>query len=168
VNRENKQKMVSYFSEVITSSSVVVVLHNLGLKVSEFSFLRKKLRGVGADCFVVKNTLVKLSLLNTVHLGLQDSIKGPSVLVCSQDILSVSKVLVSFVKNNKLLRIIVGSTGGDKICLPDINRLAELPPLDEIRLNLISIFRFSANKLVKVIKLPANNLATVFLNYSKK
>jgi len=168
VNRENKKKMVHHFNGVITSSSVIVVLHNLGLNVSEFSCLRRELRNVSANCFVLKNTLARLALLDTSHLVLQDSIKGPTVLVCSEDILSVSKVLVSFAKKNDLLSIIAGSTGKGIVGLSEINQFAELPPLLDIRSNLVSILRFPANKLVQVIKSPANKLASVILNYSKK
>jgi len=168
VNKEKKYNSVKLVKDIMLSSSAVIIGHNLGLTVSEFSGLRRSLYECNASCIVLKNTLTRLSLLDTIHFALKEVVKGPTVLICSKDIISISKILVSFSKENTKFVIIAGSVGKGVMELRDINYLAEMPSLDDIRSNLVSIFRFPANRIAGILNAPANRLAHLFFNYSKK
>jgi len=168
VNREKKYRSVRFVNNIILSSHAVVIAHNLGLTVSKFSELRRSLYNSNANCIVLKNTLIRLSLLETIHSDLKEVIKGPVVLVCAKDIILLSKILVTFAKENSKFKIIAGSVGEGVVKLPEISYLADLPPLSNIRSKLVSIFNFPANKIVGIFSSPANRIAGVFLSYSKK
>ncbi|NDF17031.1 MAG: 50S ribosomal protein L10, partial [Verrucomicrobia bacterium] len=60
--KEEKNVMIGTLKDWVKSSPYLIVLDYTGMKVSEFSELRGRLRKVGAAVKVVKNTLFRRAL----------------------------------------------------------------------------------------------------------
>lgn len=168
MDREKKNKIVCSTKNDIDSAASVVVVKNIGLTVSEISEFRRGLHDIGASCKVLKNTLVRLSMLETSHSGLIEVIKGPVALVFSDDILKVSKAVIGYAEKNEKLLIVAGSAGKGVINSSDIEYMASMPPLDDIRARLVSALKHSALKVVQTVATPARQLTGVIYSYSKK
>lgn len=161
MTRAQKQASIESVNATLKSAQIALIVHNNGLTVAQMSELRRKMREVGADFKVSKNRLVKLAAKDTQFEGISDLFKGPAVLATSQDPVSVAKGLVDFAKTNDKLVIVGGAFGEQKLALKDVETLAKLPSLNELRAKIVGILQTPATRLACVLQAPAGQVARV-------
>jgi len=152
VNREEKKQLLSDLNELFNASELVVVSHYKGLTVAEVSELRNNIRQVGAGFRVTKNRIAKLALKGTKFEGLAELFNGPTAIAFANDPISASKACVEFAKNNEKLVVIGGAMGTGVLSVDEINRLASIPSMDELRAKLIGLLQAPAAQLARVTK----------------
>ncbi len=168
MERAEKREFVTAFNEVLSSTGVVVVAHYAGLSVAQMTTLRAQVREVGGTVKVAKNRLVKLALQGTdlEHIG--DLLRGPTVLVYSDDPVAAPKAVVNFAKSNDKLVILGGALGKTNLNADGVKSLATMPSLDELRGKLLGMIQTPATRIAQVVNAPAGQLARVFGAYAKK
>lgn len=164
----NKKKVVSSMNDVFTSSTTVVVAHYKGLTVSEVTSLRRRMRTLGASFKVTKNSLVKLSLADTQFEPLSSLFTGPTAIAFSDDPVSAAKGMVEFSKENDKLIILGGMINAQIMNQTQVQSLATLPSIDELRSKIIGIINTPATRIASVVQAPAGKLARVFGAYASK
>ncbi len=128
MNLEEKKKIVQDLHERFLRSKVVMLTDYKGLDVLKINDLRKKLREVGSEYKVVKNTLLIRASYDTDAELVKDRFKGPVAVVLSyDDQVAPAKVLTDFSKENDALQINVGVMSGKIIDLDTIKELSALP-----------------------------------------
>jgi len=152
VNREEKKQLLSDLNELFNASELVVVSHYKGLTVAEVSELRNNIRQVGAGFRVTKNRIAKLALKGTKFEGLAELFNGPTAIAFANDPISACKACVEFAKNNEKLVVIGGAMGTGVLSVDEINRLASIPSMDELRAKLIGLLQAPAAQLARVTK----------------
>ena len=152
MNREEKAQLLSELNELFTKSEIVVVSHYKGLTVAEVSELRDNIRKVGAGFKVTKNRITRLALKGTNFENLIDLFKGPTAIAFANDPISACKACVEFAKNNEKLIVIGGAMGTGVLTLDEINKLATIPSLDELRAKIIGLLQAPAAQLARVTK----------------
>ena len=110
---------------------------------------------------VTKNKIVKLALKNTKFEHLDSLFTGPTAIGSSEDAIAPAKVLVDFSKESEKIKIIGGGFETKSLSVDEINNLASLPSLDEVRSKLIGLLMASPTKLVRTIKEPPSRMARV-------
>ena len=168
MDRSQKADSVAQLNAVFNEVGVVVVTRNLGLSVSDSTALRTKMRDAGASFKVAKNRLAKLALKDTLYVGLEEYLTGPTALAWSQDPVAAAKAAVDFAKSNDRLEIVGGSMGGQLLDANGIKALASLPSLDELRGTIVGLLNAPATKIAQVVNAPAAKLARVFGAYGAK
>ena len=154
MERTQKHALVDSLKKEFSNVSIIIVAHYKGLSVAELSELRNSLVAENVTLRVVKNTLSKLSVADgPFEKSLQDLFSGPTVLVYSEDPVAAAKGVSAFAKTNDKLIILGGATASEKLSLSQIQTLATLPSLDELR-----------GKLVGLISAPARNTAVLINN----
>ena len=148
--------------------NLLVVTHQSGLTVAEVSQLRRNMRDAGAQYKVTKNRLARRALEGTKFQALQPLFTGPTAIAFSDDPVAAAKVCASFAKKNGKLTIVGGALGGEELDTGQINALAKLPSLDELRATLIGLVQAPATKLAGITQAPAGQLARVFGAYGSK
>ncbi len=86
---------------------------------------------------------------------------GKAILRASDDPVAAAKILVEFAKSNDKMTIICGSVDGQMLAKADVETLAKLPSLDELRAKLVGLMQAPAAKLARVSQAPAAKLARV-------
>ncbi len=152
MNREEKAQLLSELHELFTTSEIVVVSHCKGLTVAEVSELRDNIRKAGAGFRVTKNRITRLALKDTKFEGLTDLFTGPTAIAFANDPISACKVCVEFAKNNEKLVVIGGAMGTGVLSLAEINKLATIPSLEELRAKIIGLLQAPAAQLARVTK----------------
>ncbi|MBE6451586.1 MAG: 50S ribosomal protein L10 [Alphaproteobacteria bacterium] len=152
MNREEKKQLLSDLNELFNASELVVVSHYKGLTVAEVSELRNNIRQVGAGFRVTKNRIAKLALKGTKFEGLAELFNGPTAIAFANDPISACKACVEFAKNNEKLVVIGGAMGTGVLSVDEINRLASIPSMDELRAKLIGLLQAPAAQLARVTK----------------
>ncbi len=152
MNRDEKKQLLDDLHELFNKSEILVVSHYKGLTVTEVSELRNAIRKAGAGFRVTKNRITKLALKDTKFEGLADLFKGPTAVAFANDPVSACKACVEFAKNNEKLIIVGGAMGAEALTIAEINRLATIPSMDELRAKIIGLLQAPAAQLARVTK----------------
>lgn len=166
--RSEKQNFVSELEEVYKRSNSVIITHYHGLTVAQVTNLRRSLKSKGAAFKVVKNTLSKLAANNSKLGEVVELFTGPTAIAYSEDPIAAAKGVVEFAKDNKQLKVVGGIVDGKLLTVSEIDQLAKLPSMDELRSKLIGILQAPATKIAGVLEAPASGLARVLKSYSNK
>ena len=161
MNRKQKEELVESLHKTFLNSQSIIVTHINGLTVSETTNLRSNMRDSNCKFKVTKNKIVKLALKNTKFEHLDDLFTGPTAIGSSEDAIAPAKVLVDFSKESEKIKIIGGGFETKPLSVDEINNLASLPSLDEVRAKLIGLLMAGPTKLVRTIKEPPSRLARV-------
>lgn len=152
MNRDDKTQLLSELNKLFSDSEIVVVSHYKGLTVKEVSDLRDNIRKAGAGFRVTKNRITRLALKDTKFENLADMFKGPTAIAFANDPISACKACVEFAKTNEKLVIIGGAMGTGILSLAEINKLATIPSMDELRAKIIGLLQAPAAQLARVTK----------------
>jgi len=161
LNRKQKEELVESLHKTFLNSQSVIVTHINGLTVSETTNLRSSMRNSNCKFKVTKNKIVKLALKNTKFEHLDSLFTGPTAIGSSEDAIAPAKVLVDFSKESEKIKIIGGGFETKSLSVDEINNLASLPSLDEVRSKLIGLLMASPTKLVRTIKEPPSRMARI-------
>ncbi len=165
MNRDEKVQAVQDLNGIFTSAGVVVVTHYSGLTVADVTQLRVQMAEAGANFRVIKNRLAKIALDGTPCAGISELLAGPIAIAFSEDFVAAPKVVATFAKQNDNLVILGGVMGETILNVDDVEALAALPSLDELRAKLLSLFNAPATRIAGVLQAPAVQLARVFSAY---
>ena len=161
MNRKQKEELVESLHNTFLNSQSVIVTHINGLTVSETTNLRSSMRNSNCKFKVTKNKIVKLALKNTKFEHLDSLFTWPTAIGSSEDAIAPAKVLVDFSKESEKIKIIGGGFETKSLSVDEINNLASLPSLDEVRSKLIGLLIASPTKLVRTIKEPPSRMARI-------
>jgi large subunit ribosomal protein L10 len=123
---ERKAGIVSEIKEKFENAKSVVLFDYRGLTVSEVTELRKKLREVGSDYKVYKNTMTSRAL-DELKIDLNDYLTGPNAITFGSDELSIVKILSDFAKEHDKLELKAGIIDGKVAGLEEIKQYASIP-----------------------------------------
>ncbi len=123
---DQKQQIINEIADNVKNSSSAIWVDYRGLTVEQVTELRRKLREVGADIKVYKNTLTKRAL-DTLSISLDDYLNGPNAIAFGEDAIAPIKVLANFAKENEALELRVGIVDGKITEIDELNKLATIP-----------------------------------------
>ena len=126
---EQKQQIINEIADNVKNSQASVWVDYRGLTVEEVTDLRRKLREVGSDLKVYKNTLTKRAL-DTLNISLDDYLNGPNAIAFGNDPVAPIKVLANFAKDHEALELRVGIIDGEISGIDELNKLATIPSRD--------------------------------------
>ena len=157
---EDKKTLVKEVSAVAGESLSAVAAEYRGLSVAEMTELRKEARAAGVYIRVVKNTLARRAVEGTEFECMQDSLKGPILLAfAKEDPGAAARVIKDFAKEHEALQAVSLSAGGQLMPASDLNKLADLPTLDQARAMLLGVMVAPMSQLVRTMAEPPAMLA---------
>lgn len=133
MNRAKKAEVIGALAERLKGSPNLYVTDFTGVAVKPMTELRRKLRSAGVEYVVVKNTLALRALKAASVAGLEQVIQGPTGLVfAGADPAAAAQVLAEFHKEYQKLTVKAGLVEGRAVTAEDVQRLATLPPREEL------------------------------------
>ena len=165
--KENKQTIVDLYSEWLENSRGVVITEYTGLTMKKLDDLRSKLREVGGEFHVVKNTLGKLALESKGFKVEDEILTGSTAFGFGfEDAPSLAKVITDFAKESDFVKIKAGYLGKKQVSPDEVRALAELPPLPVMRAKLLGTILAPAGQVVRTLAEPGRQLAAVVNAYA--
>jgi large subunit ribosomal protein L10 len=154
ITRADKEQQVKVIADMFAKSKGAFIVDFKGIKVEQVTNLRKKLNKSDSEMKVVRNTLAKRAFEN--HPGatqaLGTSMKGTNAIVFSYgEVTTTAKVLADFAKDVEVLQIKTGLMEGEALDANKIKFLSTLPGKDQLRSQLLAIFKEPAAKLARVL-----------------
>ncbi len=169
LNRQEKEQVVTEMSAVIKDAGGIFVTDYRGLTVEQMTKLRADVRKAGGSFKVVKNTLLERAVEGTEYASLVDFFSGTTAVVIGKDdIAAVAKALKNFAKDAEKLQIRGGAMAGRKLTAKDVEALADLPSLDQLRAMLAGMLQQPAARIVGVLQAPGAQVARVLKAYADK
>jgi large subunit ribosomal protein L10 len=157
---EDKKVFVTEVNAVAAGSLSAVAAEYRGLTVAEMTELRKQARDAGVYMRVVKNTLARRAIQGTEFECMKDTLKGPLLLAFAKDDPgAAARVIKDFAKGHDALKAVSLSTGGQLLAASDLEKLANLPTLDQARAILLGLLMAPMTKLVRTLAEPPAMLA---------
>ena len=158
--RPEKANIVSDLSEELKESSFVLVADYQHMKVDDFSELRKRLAGAGAEIHVVKNSFLKRAMADSGFPAGDGKLTGQTAVVTGKkDVAPVAKAFKTFVTEFKKAMLKLGFIDRAAVSTAELEALADLPPEKVLRAQLLGLLLSPATKLVRVLNEPGSSLA---------
>ena len=152
MKKQNKEDLVAEFAEKLKVAKAAFLADYRGLDVGQANDLRNKLREVGVEYRVVKNTLLRLAAKDTASACLDGYLSGPTAIaLVNEDPVAPAKALVEFAKKNSIFEIKAGMLDGKLLAVADIQALAELPSRDELLAKMLGSMSAPATNFVGVL-----------------
>ncbi|MCI5567679.1 MAG: 50S ribosomal protein L10 [Veillonellaceae bacterium] len=154
---EAKKAIVAGIKEQLTSAKGAVLTGYKGLTVAQDTKLRRALREAGVEYHVVKNTMTRIAADEAGLGDIDDVLEGTTALAVSkEDAVAPAKVIVKFIKDNKLedtdvLVVKKGIVDGRVISVDDVKALALLPSREELIAKLLSSMQAPVSNTVNVL-----------------
>jgi large subunit ribosomal protein L10 len=157
---EDKKRFVKEVNAVAGDSITAVAAEYRGLSVAEMTDLRREARNAGVYLRVVKNTLARRAVEGTEFECMKESLSGPILLAFAKDDPgAAARVIKNFAKEHEALKAISLATGGELLPASDLEKLADLPSLDQGRAMLLAVMIAPMTKLVRTLSEPPAMLA---------
>lgn len=159
VIRSEKVAMIAEFKAELTQAKGVVLADFRGIKVSQDTKLRRKLREAGVHYNVIKNNMASIAAKEAGIEGLDAYLKGPLAMVSSTtDPVAPAKLISEFAKENKILEIKGGLVEGKVIDAEGVKALASLPPREVLIARMLGAMQSPLSGLVNVLQGNIRNL----------
>ena len=165
--KEEKKELVETYEKWLKESKAAYVLTYHKMAMKDIDALRAEAREIGGEFHVVKNTLMNIALSNAgfEDAGLFD--KSSMLAVAFEDAPSMAKI-VDKASSSDIFAIKGGYLDGAPVSASEVQTLAKLPALPQMRAQLLALISTPATQLVRTIKEPARMVAAVLKSYSEK
>jgi large subunit ribosomal protein L10 len=168
VNRNEKTDLVNNLHDTFDNAASVVIVHCIGLTVEESTNLRTKMRNENCNFKVTKNRIARIALKDTKYQHMDSMFKGPTAIGSSNDPVMAAKILVDYAKENDKLVIIGGGLEDKALSKIDVEALAKLPSLNDLRGKLVGLLQAPASKILRLSVEPASQVLRTISQKSKQ
>lgn len=164
ITKQRREELVAIYLDMLKGTTGFVVTEYRGMTMAQMNTLRAKLRESGGSYVVTKNTLLKIALRDSGWAAPEDLLAGPvATAFADGDMPSLIKAVLDYQKDNPDLFIIKGGVMGEMVfTVEELKALSELPPLEELRAQLLGMLDQPASGLVGVIQAPAADIVSIF------
>ena len=168
MNRNEKTDLVNNLHDTFDNAASVVIVHCIGLTVEESTNLRTKMRNENCNFKVTKNRIARIALKDTKYQHMESMFKGPTAIGSSSDPVMAAKILVDYAKENEKLVIIGGGLEDKALSKIDVEALAKLPSLNDLRGKLVGLLQAPASKILRLSVEPASQVLRTISQKSKQ
>ena len=168
MNRNEKTDLVNNLHDTFDNAASVVIVHCIGLTVEESTSLRTKMRNENCNFKVTKNRIARIALKDTKYQHMDTMFKGPTAIGSSSDPVMAAKILVDYAKENEKLVRIGGGLEDKALSKIDVEALAKLPSLNDLRGKLVGLLQAPASKILRLSVEPASQVLRTISQKSKQ
>jgi large subunit ribosomal protein L10 len=161
VEKEQKQRVVEELTDRLRDTETLIVADYRGLTMPQIDNLRSELLKHGARFRVVKNTLTRRAAEAAGADTLLALLDGPSAIAFLEsdgDPVAVAKALGAAARETRVLAVKGGLLEGRAITAEDVENLAKLPPLEQLRGQVLGAVTAPLYTIVGLFTAPLQNL----------
>jgi large subunit ribosomal protein L10 len=169
VNKIGKAETVEALKAAIAAQRGAVVAEYRGLKVSEITALRKKLRAIDAEVRVVKNSLIRRAAEGTPFGELSSHFTGPTAVAFAHgDPVALAKVMKEFATASPKVTLRAGFVEGKVLSAKDVETLASVPSREVLLSRLVGGLASPLTRLAQALSGPPRKLVYVLESIRKQ
>src|ERR671918_1345309 len=161
MHRSDKERVVAELTERLRRADTLIVTDYRGLTNVQLENLRDELIKHGARLSIVKNTLTRRAAEAAGADALLALLEGPSAIAFLEadgDPVAVAKAIGAAARETRVLEVRGGLLEGRPITAADVENLAKLPPLDQLRGQVLGAVTAPLYAIVGLFTAPLQNL----------
>lgn len=161
MQKADKERVVAELAERLRTSQTLIVADYRGLTMPQIDDLRTELLKHGAKFTVVKNTLTRRAGEAAGAEQLLALLEGPTAIAFLEaegDPVAVAKAIGAAARETRVLEVRGGVLEGRSITAADIENLGKLPPLDQLRGQVLGAVAAPLYAVVGLFNAPLQNL----------
>ncbi|GAB4188521.1 MAG: 50S ribosomal protein L10 [Simkaniaceae bacterium] len=168
--RKEKQIHLDQIKEEIQSSSAMMLMSYQGLDANATAGFRKDLSKAGGKLTVVpKRVFIKAANESGVEFQKENLQGHIGVIFTEEDPVAPAKVLFEYQKDNKeKMQILGGQFEGSKISPEDVEQIAKLPGIQELRAQMVGILEAPLSGFLSLQHALLTSVMHCLENKSKK
>jgi large subunit ribosomal protein L10 len=164
-----KQAVVEQLTERFRECDTMIVADYRGLTVSQVASVRSQLREAGASFHVAKNTLARIAAVQADKPSLVDFLSGPTAIAfVTEDVAAAAKKLSDIARQTRILTVRGGFMEGRSLSADEVRQLAELPPRDVLRAQVLGAVASPVQSAYNVLAAPLREFLVVLDQYIQK
>ena len=169
LSRADKEQMLEEYSQGLAQAPHAFLLGFKGIKVTQVTELREKVRQSGGHYVVVKNTLALRAIDGAALAALAEHFVGPTAVVWSaKDPVALAKALTDFAKDVPVLKFKAGLVEGRAVPADQIKEIAQLPGREELIAKLLFLLQSPVTRFARVLAAVPQSFVTVLDQVRKK
>jgi large subunit ribosomal protein L10 len=169
ISKDRKDELVAQYAELIERSPAMFMAEYSGMNVKAMSELRTKVYDANGELYVTKNTLLQLALQQADRPAPAEFLNGQLATGFALDeVPAMAKALVDYAKTQEFFTLRGGILGSEFLTAAQVEALAELPSLPEVRSQILGLISAPARKVASVIASGMRQVVNVIDAYSKK
>ncbi|MGH2628345.1 MAG: 50S ribosomal protein L10 [Anaerolineales bacterium] len=169
ITKKRKGELLAHYQELVRGSRGMVLTSFAGLSVKELEGLRRKIRDLGGDFHVVKNSLIRLAFREAGLPEPEGARTGTTAVgFGSEDLPSIAKAILDVARDRGAIELKGAWIEGTVYSARQVQQLAELPPLPVVRARLLGVLQAPAGKLAGVLAGSVRQVVQVVKAYSQK
>ena len=157
--RAEKDESIDDLVERLGRAEIAVLTEYRGLSVAELQDLRGRLRPVGVEYVVAKNTLARFAAERTGRTGIVPDLVGPTAIAFGADPVATAKALQDYTRVNRTFLLKAALLGDRRIDPKEVEQLATLPPVEQLRGRVFGMIVSPLQSTVSVLSAPLAGLA---------
>lgn len=168
ISKARKEELVAQYKDLIGKSSAIFLTEYGGMDVKDMENLRVKMREVDGAFYVTKNTLLQIAMEETDTAVPTELLNGPVATgFAFGDAPALAKALADFAKSEDNLTLKGGILDNELLSAEQVESLAKLPSLDELRGQIIGLISAPAQNIVSTIANSVRQVVNVVDAYAK-
>jgi large subunit ribosomal protein L10 len=169
IDKKRKDELVGQYRELLQQSSAVFLTQYGGMTVKEFEALRLKIGDAQGRINVTKNTLLRIAMEEADLVPPLELLNGQvATSFALGEATTLAKILVDQAKANEKLTIVGGMLGNRPLTTAEIEALATLPSLDQLRAQILGLINAPAQGIVSAVTNGMRQVVNVLDAYARK
>lgn len=169
ISKARKDELVAQYTTLLEQSDALFITDYTGMSVQALETLRARVREADGALFVTKNTLLRIALEQAGRPVPEELLKGQIATgFALGEAPTLAKALKEFAKKSDHLQMKGGLFGESLITPAQIDDLAEMPSLDELRGQLLGLISAPARNVASVVAGGVRQVVNVLDAYVKK
>jgi len=157
--RAEKDEEVNNLAEKLGQAEIAVLTEYRGLSVSDLQDLRGRLRPLGVEYVVAKNTMARFAAERIGRSGIVPDLVGPTAIAFGSDPVATAKALQDFTRVNRTFLLKSALLGERRIDKSEVEQLATLPPPEQLRGRVFGMIVSPLQSTVSILSAPLASLA---------
>ncbi len=168
ISKARKDELVAQYMDLIERSGAIFITEYTGMDVKTMDTLRNKVYEAEGQYHVTKNTLLKYALESSNKPVPEEFLIGQVATgFALGEAPALAKALADFADDNETLALRGGILGDDLLSAEDVEALAKLPSLDQLRAQIIGLISAPAQNIVSVVTSSVRQVVNVIDAYAK-
>jgi large subunit ribosomal protein L10 len=164
-----KRAVVERLTERFRDCDTMIVTDYRGLTVGQVAEVRSQLREAGASFHVAKNTLARLAAVQADKPSLVELLSGPTAIAfIADDAAAAARKLSDIARQTRILTVRGGFMEGRPLSADEVRQLAELPPRDVLRAQVLGAVASPVQSAYNVLAAPLREFLVVLDQYIQK
>ena len=169
ISKQKKEELVAEYAELLEQSRAIFLTEYTGLDVKQLQQLRSEVRKAEGAYRVTKNTLLLLALEKSGKPVPADLMTGQLATgFALQEASALAKTLTEFAKDKEQFAIKGGILGDKLLTAEQVEELAKLPTLDELRARIIGLIQAPARNVVFTVASSVQQVVNLLDAYARQ